>query len=149
MVSLRRGIIQYLQPLCQTTAHYVQSNCIIEENHHINSEKHEAMPLYIYTCNVCDIDIEELRSIETADWPPVECPVCHELCSRTPSTFHLQRPSAATKTANSADIEQDIGAIQIFGFRVLHKPIRSIEPLLPCNNYNFSNSPTRIDYVMS
>ncbi|MEM8533817.1 MAG: FmdB family zinc ribbon protein [Chloroflexota bacterium] len=61
------------------------------------------MPLYIYTCEACDIDIEELRSTEMADWPPVECPVCHDLCSRAPSTFHVQRQSSAAKTTNSTN----------------------------------------------
>lgn len=59
------------------------------------------MPLYIYTCAMCDIDIEELRSSEMADWPPVECPICHDLCPRTPGTFHVQRQKLPSTPTNS------------------------------------------------
>jgi putative FmdB family regulatory protein len=47
------------------------------------------MPLYIYGCRTCDIAIEELRPMELADFPPVECPVCHALCEREVALFNI------------------------------------------------------------
>lgn len=53
------------------------------------------MPLYIYGCSECEIEIEELRPAERAD-DNVECPICHGLCVREMSRFSApaQRPSA-------------------------------------------------------
>ncbi|NCC33093.1 MAG: zinc ribbon domain-containing protein [Chloroflexia bacterium] len=39
------------------------------------------MPLYIYLCPECDIELEELRAAWRVD-DPVECPICHGLCLR-------------------------------------------------------------------
>jgi putative FmdB family regulatory protein len=44
------------------------------------------MPLYVYGCPECEIELEELRPAWRAD-DPVECPVCHGLCTREFSTF--------------------------------------------------------------
>ena len=44
------------------------------------------MPLYVYDCPECAIELEELRPAWQAD-DPVECPVCHGLCIRTFSSF--------------------------------------------------------------
>lgn len=49
------------------------------------------MPLYVYSCAECAIELEELRPIDQADWPPVECPICHGLCQREISLFSVQR----------------------------------------------------------
>lgn len=48
------------------------------------------MPLYVYECPECEIELEELRPAWRAD-DPVECPVCHGLCLRVASTFHTRR----------------------------------------------------------
>jgi putative FmdB family regulatory protein len=52
------------------------------------------MPLYIYGCPECEIEIEELRPAERAD-DNVECPICHGLCLRELSRFsaHVNSPS--------------------------------------------------------
>lgn len=50
------------------------------------------MPLYVYECAECEIELEELRPAWQAD-DPVECPICHELCRRVASAFHVQRPA--------------------------------------------------------
>lgn len=44
------------------------------------------MPLYVYGCAECEIELEELRPAWRAD-EPVECPICHGLCSREFSRF--------------------------------------------------------------
>lgn len=49
------------------------------------------MPLYVYSCAECAIELEELRPVDQADWPPVECPICHGLCQREVSLFSVQR----------------------------------------------------------
>lgn len=49
------------------------------------------MPLYRYGCPTCDVLIEELRPMDLADFPPVECPVCHGLCQREVATVHVLR----------------------------------------------------------
>lgn len=45
------------------------------------------MPLYVYACPECEIELEERRPAWRAD-DPVECPVCHGLCTRELSRFH-------------------------------------------------------------
>jgi len=47
------------------------------------------MPLYVYGCRTCDIAIEQLRPYDLADFPPVECPVCHNLCDREVALFNI------------------------------------------------------------
>lgn len=44
------------------------------------------MPIYVYECAVCDVQVEELCARERAD-DPVECPLCHALCGRVLSVF--------------------------------------------------------------
>jgi putative FmdB family regulatory protein len=51
------------------------------------------MPLYVYACEECEIELEERRAAAQADWPPVECPVCHGLCERTISLFSVRSRS--------------------------------------------------------
>jgi putative FmdB family regulatory protein len=53
------------------------------------------MPLYIYGCTACNITVEELRPAELADFPPVECPLCHGLCQREMATVHVLRSSSS------------------------------------------------------
>lgn len=53
------------------------------------------MPLYIYACAECEIEVEELRPHAQADWPPVECPLCHGLCRREMSLFSVRRQPAS------------------------------------------------------
>lgn len=48
------------------------------------------MPIYVYECPECDIELEELRPVWQADIP-VECPICHGWCTRVVSTFHTRR----------------------------------------------------------
>ncbi|ACL23268.1 FmdB family zinc ribbon protein [Chloroflexus aggregans] len=48
------------------------------------------MPIYVYECPECDIELEELRPAWQADIP-VECPICHGWCTRVISTFHTRR----------------------------------------------------------
>jgi putative FmdB family regulatory protein len=47
------------------------------------------MPLYVYSCPECDIELEERRPAARAD-DIVECPVCHGFCTRQVSTFSVR-----------------------------------------------------------
>jgi putative FmdB family regulatory protein len=79
------------------------------------------MPLYIYGCRTCDIAIEELRPMELADFPPVECPVCHALCEREVALFNIAHASSAAErrsdpekwSAVSAETEVPEGVVDI------------------------------------
>ncbi len=50
------------------------------------------MPLYVYSCPECEVELEELRPAWRVD-DPVECPVCHGLCTRELSTFSTRSRS--------------------------------------------------------
>jgi len=51
------------------------------------------MPLYVYECPECEIELEERRPAWQAD-DPVECPICHGLCVRAISMVHIRRSPA-------------------------------------------------------
>lgn len=58
------------------------------------------MPLYVYACPTCEIEVEELRPFSRAD-DPVECPICHDDCFRAVTTFAIggkARASAGTES---------------------------------------------------
>jgi putative FmdB family regulatory protein len=61
------------------------------------------MPLYVYGCPRCDVLIEELRPSELADFPPVECPVCHGLCQREMTTVNVLRERRPAYAAANDD----------------------------------------------
>ncbi len=44
------------------------------------------MPLYVYYCEECQLEIEEIRPFSMADVPMV-CPACGSQCRKTPSLF--------------------------------------------------------------
>ena len=46
------------------------------------------MPLYVYSCPECEIEIEERRTIDEADMPVV-CPICQDFCEREISMFGI------------------------------------------------------------
>jgi len=48
------------------------------------------MPLYVYSCPTCEIEVEELRPMKEAAMPFV-CPVCHEIGVREITSFNLWR----------------------------------------------------------
>lgn len=39
------------------------------------------MPLYVYGCERCEVEVEELRPMDRAD-DLVECPICKRPCAR-------------------------------------------------------------------
>ncbi len=53
------------------------------------------MPIYVYSCPACEIEIEELRPMRDADLPFV-CPVCHEWGVRAITSFNLWQSADAT-----------------------------------------------------
>ena len=61
------------------------------------------MPLYVYSCPTCDVVLDELRPMELADWPPVECPVCHGLCEREVSRVTILSTGARAAVEALAD----------------------------------------------
>ena len=48
----------------------------------------KTMPLYVYTCPSCGIEVEELRSISKMN-DPMACPICQGNCSRDVALFSL------------------------------------------------------------
>lgn len=56
------------------------------------------MPLYVYSCPECEIELEELRPAARSD-EPVECPVCHGLCLREVSNFSFRSASPPDRSA--------------------------------------------------
>lgn len=52
------------------------------------------MPIYVYACPSCDVVVEERRPMGAADFPPVECPVCHGLCEPRMASFSVNRGTA-------------------------------------------------------
>lgn len=73
------------------------------------------MPLYVYACPTCDVLLEELRPIDLADFPPVECPVCHGLCEREITSFNVLRSRDAVHDEDVAAPDPDV-------VNVLHEP---------------------------
>ncbi|MBM4412186.1 MAG: zinc ribbon domain-containing protein [Chloroflexi bacterium] len=55
------------------------------------------MPLYIYECVACEIEIEELRSMSDDD-AIIECPICHAVCVRTVSSFVFKQREEQRKS---------------------------------------------------
>lgn len=49
---------------------------------------HGDMPIYVYSCPSCGLEIEELRSVSKAD-DPVRCPICGSLCARGVTNFFV------------------------------------------------------------
>ena len=46
------------------------------------------MPLYVYTCPSCGVEVEALRSISKLN-DPVACPLCQGNCTRDIALFSL------------------------------------------------------------
>jgi putative FmdB family regulatory protein len=44
------------------------------------------MPIYVYTCSECELEIEELRPMAQAD-APMWCPACGAECGRGITNF--------------------------------------------------------------
>jgi putative FmdB family regulatory protein len=79
-----------------------------------------AMPLYVYACPTCDVLLEELRPIDMADFPPVECPVCHGLCEREVTLFNINRGVTADARVAPVVAGDDVDAPD--AVNVLHEP---------------------------
>lgn len=46
------------------------------------------MPIYVYACPNCGLEIAELRPAAKAD-DPLRCPVCSGLCTRSVTNFFV------------------------------------------------------------
>lgn len=46
------------------------------------------MPLYVYTCPDCEIEVEEMRPMSQAD-DRLACPLCAGPCTRALTTFTI------------------------------------------------------------
>lgn len=77
------------------------------------------MPIYVYGCPTCDVLLEELRPVELADFPPVECPACHGLCVREMATFNIggravERPTlVGANSAGDASFEREPARFEV------------------------------------
>jgi putative FmdB family regulatory protein len=61
------------------------------------------MPLYAYVCPNCDVVVEERRPMDLADFPPVECPICHTLCTREMALVNIIRSGVRRRDEDVAD----------------------------------------------
>jgi putative FmdB family regulatory protein len=57
-----------------------------------------SMPLYVYECRECEIEIEELRAMSDDD-AVIECPICHSACVRMISSFVMGNREEQRKAA--------------------------------------------------
>lgn len=82
------------------------------------------MPLYAYICPTCDVVLEERRHVELADWPPVECPVCHGLCEREIAlvNLHFDRTSRGNSDEHGGVVLEETDDEPTGAVNVLHAP---------------------------
>ncbi len=82
------------------------------------------MPLYAYICPTCDVVLEERRHVDLADWPPVECPVCHGLCEREIAlvNLHFDRASSTDISIHDGTLLEEIDGERPNVVNVLHAP---------------------------
>lgn len=73
------------------------------------------MPLYVYGCPRCDVVSERLRPSELADFPPVECPVCHGLMVREIAQVNVLRGVPEPVARDDPDAHPD-------AVNLLHEP---------------------------
>lgn len=70
------------------------------------------MPIYVYVCAECEVEVEEMRPISQAD-DPVACPMCAEPCVRALTTFAFntgsRREMPAVKTETVKTISHATG----------------------------------------
>lgn len=59
------------------------------------------MPIYVYYCEECQLEIEEIRPLSMADAPMV-CPACGRQCRKTPSLFAALGSSAKDLTEQTS-----------------------------------------------
>lgn len=63
----------------------------------------DAMPLYVFVCPECSVEIEERRPVEAAE-DPLDCPLCGALCQRQmtfASTFFTRRSEMPQPSENA------------------------------------------------
>ncbi len=82
------------------------------------------MPLYAYVCADCDVVVEERRAFALADWPPVECPVCHGLCEREMAlvNLHFDRQGQGTGADDERESLTADEEVRPAVVNVLHAP---------------------------
>lgn len=60
------------------------------------------MPVYVYNCPGCELEIEAKRPMAEAD-APMECPLCSELCERVFAvSFGVWKSGAVEPTSTPA-----------------------------------------------
>lgn len=69
------------------------------------------MPLYVYHCSECEIEVEEIRPMTRAD-DPLACPLCARPCTRALTTFTIgagRREAPATNTNTPPTLAHAVG----------------------------------------
>lgn len=54
------------------------------------------MPLYVYTCRACELELEELHPLGQAPQRSIRCPLCGGYFERDVALFHVNGRKAAT-----------------------------------------------------
>lgn len=60
------------------------------------------MPLYVYSCRTCDLELEELYPLGQAPARGIRCPLCGGYFERDVALFHIGGRSQAVKLDASA-----------------------------------------------
>ena len=68
------------------------------------------MPIYVYYCIDCELEVEELRPISMAD-APMWCPVCGEPVKRGLTAAMLIGSSRSRKSDSPSDVAEPAHAV--------------------------------------
>ena len=60
------------------------------------------MPIYVYTCRTCELEMEELYPLGEAPERGIRCPLCGGYFERDVALFHVGGRSQVVKLAPSA-----------------------------------------------
>ena len=60
------------------------------------------MPIYVYSCRTCELEMEELYPLGQAPVRGIRCPLCGGYFERDVAIFHVGGRSQAMKLASSA-----------------------------------------------
>lgn len=70
------------------------------------------MPLYIYTCRTCELELEELHPLGQAPAHSIRCPLCGGYFERDIALFHINgRKPAPIATGTGRTINHGVNCV--------------------------------------